>query len=126
MDIEFGLIDNIMPKMMGKIYQMINLSEGYPDTPTLTESMTRPYKYSFIQAMTQDIKELKQHGTWNIVSRKSVHGTQIIPSSWAFKLNRFPCGIIRKLKAILCANDYRSVEVVYYFKSIPLFSLGLQ
>ena len=66
-----------MPQMMGKLSQMINMSKGYPDTPILTETMTGPYKSEFIQAMTQDIKELEQHGTWTIVSRKSVTGAHI-------------------------------------------------
>ena len=113
MDIEFGLIDNIMPKMMGKIYQMINLSEGYPDTPTLTESMTRPYKYSFIQAMTQDIKELKQHGTWTIFSRKSATGAHILSSTWAFKVKRFSNGILQKIKAAFYKNGDIQVERLY-------------
>ena len=34
---EFGFMENIMPHMMGKLSQMLNMSGGYPDTPTLTE-----------------------------------------------------------------------------------------
>ena len=56
MDPDFVFIYNLMPQMMKKLSQIIKLSNGYPDTPTLTKSMTRPYKDDFIQAMTQDIK----------------------------------------------------------------------
>ena len=49
--------------------QILKLSNGDPDTPTLTEAITGPYKAYFTQAMTQYIKELEQHGTWTIVSR---------------------------------------------------------
>ena len=92
MDPEFGLMENIMHQMMGKISQTINIFKGYPDTPTLTESITGPYKADFMQAMTQEIKELEQHGTWAIVSRKSVTGTHILPNTWDFKVKRFPDG----------------------------------
>ena len=66
---------------MGKISQILNLSNVDPVTPTLNESMAGPYNDEFMQAMKQDIKELENHGTWNIVSRKSVTGAQIIPST---------------------------------------------
>ena len=40
---------------------MFKLYKGDPDTPTFNESMTLPYKADFMQAMTQEIKELEQH-----------------------------------------------------------------
>ena len=49
-------MENLMPQMMGKIYQMLNLSEGDPDTPTFTEAIKGPYKAEFMQAVTQEIK----------------------------------------------------------------------
>ena len=57
-DPQFVLMENIVHKMMGKIYQMIQLSKGDPDTSTLTEEITGPYKADFTQYMTQEIKEL--------------------------------------------------------------------
>ena len=40
-----------MPQMMVKIYQMIKLSKGVPDTPNLNEAIIGPYKAYFIQTM---------------------------------------------------------------------------
>ena len=37
MDPKFVSMDSLMPQIMGGIYQIPNLSNGYPDTPTLTE-----------------------------------------------------------------------------------------
>ena len=56
MNPEFILVENLMLQMMEKIYQMINLSKGNPETPILTETMKGPYKAEFIKAMNQDIK----------------------------------------------------------------------
>ena len=81
-----------MPQIMGELSQMLNLYKEYPDILALTESMTWTYRYEFMKAMTQDIKELEQHGTWAIVSRKSVTGTHILPNTWDFKVKRFPDG----------------------------------
>ena len=59
MDPEFGLMDNLMPQIMGNISQILVMSKGDPVTPILTEAMTGPYKAGFMQAMNQDIKELE-------------------------------------------------------------------
>ena len=56
METYFGLMDNLMPQMIGKLSQMINLFKGDPDTLTLTEAIIVPYKAEFRQAITQDIK----------------------------------------------------------------------
>ena len=109
MDPEFGLTDNIMPHMMGNLSQMTRLSKGEPDTPNLTESITRPYNHAFIQHIIHYIKELEQHGTLTIVSRKSVNGSHILPTSWAFKVKRFPDGRLWKFEAIFCARGDRQV-----------------
>ena len=42
MDPEFGLMDNLMNNMMGKISIIIKLSKVDPETPDLTEATTRP------------------------------------------------------------------------------------
>ena len=55
MDPYFGLKNNIMPQMIGNIYQMPKLSKGYPGTPILNEAMIRTYKTEFIKAMNQEI-----------------------------------------------------------------------
>ena len=101
---------------MGKISQILNLSKGDPDTPTLDEAVTGPYKAGFIQSITQDIKELEQHGTCNIFSKKSVTGAPILPSTWVFKVKHFPDGILCKFKARLCERGDIKVEGVDYFE----------
>ena len=52
-----------MTQIMVKLSQMLNISKGDPDTPTLTEAMTLIYKSKFMHAMTKEIKELEQHDT---------------------------------------------------------------
>ena len=81
MDLEFASMDNILTRIMGDTSQMINLYKGDHATPTLTAAILGPYKGEFMQAMTQDINELEQHGTCTIVSRKSVTGAHILIST---------------------------------------------
>ena len=113
---EFVLMEKRMPQMMGKISQILNLSKGDPDTPTLDEEVTGPYKADFMQSITQDIKELEQHGTWTIFSKKSVTGAPVLPSTCAFRFNNFTDGRLCKFKDRLCARGDIKMEVVYYFE----------
>ena len=123
MEPEFGLMDNLMPQIMGNISQIIVMSRGDPDTPILNEAMTGTYKAVIMQDMNQDIKEMEQHGTWPTVFRKSVNGVQIVSSTWDFKVKRFSGGIPRKLKARFCARVHIQVEEVEYFeKYAPVVS----
>ena len=106
-------MDNIMPKMMEKLYQMIKLSKGDPGSPTLTKSIKGPYKDEFMHTITQEIKELEQHVTWTIVYRNPVTGAPILPLAWAFKFKRFTDGRLQKFKAIFCARGDIKVEELY-------------
>ena len=45
-----------------------------------------------MHVMTQDIKELEQHGNWTIVCIKSVIGAHILPINWDLKVKHFPDG----------------------------------
>ena len=118
-------MDDLMSQIMGKLSQILIMYKGDPDTPILTEAMTGPYKDVFMQSMTQEIKELEHHGTWTIVSRKSVTGVHILSSTWDFKVKRFSGGRPSNLKARICARGDIQVEEVDYLENMPLLSLGL-
>ena len=41
----------------------------------------------------------------------------ILESTWAFKIKRFPDGTLRKLKARFCVRGYQQIEGVDYFET---------
>jgi hypothetical protein len=41
----------------------------------------------------------------------------VIPGTWAFKVKRFPSGLIRKLKARFCARGDRQIEGIDFFET---------
>jgi hypothetical protein len=66
--------------------------------------MTGPFREEFIQAMGTEISELKRHDTWAVVPRSLVpEGANVLPSTWAFKIKRFPDGMLRKFTGRFCA-----------------------
>ena len=73
-------------------------SKTDPDTPGIIEALTGKYRDEFIQGMANEIAELENHDTWEVVKRseikpvKNEDGTETIPSviplTWAFKIKR--------------------------------------
>ena len=65
--------------------------------------------------MRKEISELEGHKTWNVVPRKSVKkGANVLPSTWAYKINQYPDGRKRKVKTRFCVRGDRQVEGVDY------------
>jgi hypothetical protein len=46
-----------------------------------------------------------------------VPGSNVLASSWAFKLKRYPDGSLSKCKARFCAGGHRQIEGVDFFES---------
>ena len=67
------------------------------------------------------MNELVHHETWEVVKRldipqqKNEDGSlstpKVLPSTWAFKIKRFPSGLLRKIKAWFCVCGDQQVEV---------------
>ena len=74
--------------------------------------------------MGEEIQELERHNTWMEVQRSSIpEGANILPSTWAYKVKRYPDGRLRKFKARFVARGDRQVEGVDYFeKYAPVVS----
>ena len=86
-----------------------------PDTPTYHEAMSGEHRSQFEEAMAKEIMELEEHKTWQAVSKNSLPtGTKVLPSTWAFRIKRFPDGRHRKFKARFCVRGDRQVEGVDY------------
>lgn len=56
----------------------------------------------FLEAMWLEINTLLKKDAWIQVPHKA--GMKVLWSIWAFKIKRFPTGLIKKLKACFCAG----------------------
>ncbi len=54
-------------------------------------------------------------GAWDVIDRIDVMNS--IDSTWAFKLKQYPDGLIKKLKARLCARGDQQIEGVDFFET---------
>ena len=72
----------------------------------------------FVKAMDKEIAAHEKKKHWEVVPRSSVPiGTKAIQAIWAFKRTRFPCGLLNKHKARLCAHGGMQQWGVNYWET---------
>jgi hypothetical protein len=86
------------------------------DTPAYEEAMNGPFAQDFRKSMEVEWDMLDTvMKAWEIVERQS--WMKVLPSTWALRCKRFPDGMIRKLKARLCARGDKQMEGVDLFET---------
>ena len=90
--------------------------EADPDNPTYTQAMQGPHQREWWKAMGDEMDTLEtQLDAWSLVVRES--WMNVLPSKWAFKLKRFPDGLVKKFKARFCVRGDRQIEGVDFFET---------
>ena len=64
--------------------------------------MKDDYADEFWEACKVEIKTLESMNGWEVVDREE--GMNVLQSIWAFKIKRYPDGLIKKFKARFCAQ----------------------
>eukprot|EP00804_Cyclotella_cryptica_P019245 CCRYP_006143-RA/>CCRYP_006143-RA protein AED:0.10 eAED:0.10 QI:0/-1/0/1/-1/0/1/0/179 len=54
-------------------------------------------------------------GVWKVVDR--LEGANVIDSTWAFRIKRFPDGLIKKFKARFCVHGDQQVHGIDFFET---------
>ena len=85
------------------------------DNPRWHEATSGENSEGFWDAMWKEIKTLEDKDVWEQVPREA--SMRVIPVTWAFKIKRFPSGLVRKLKARLCARGDMQKQGIDYFES---------
>lgn len=83
------------------------------DNPTWEEAMNGPFAEGFHEACKKELDTLESMGVWEVVKREK--WMNVLPSTWAFRIKRFPDGLMKKLKARFCARGDKQIEGVDYF-----------
>jgi hypothetical protein len=106
-DPEEGTVEDFLPGVYDAPWSLTaKKGKNDPDYPTYAEAMSGPYRDKFIEGMQKEIAELASKDTWVKVDRSSVpKGTQIIRTTWAFRIARLPSGEIKKWKSCYVIRD---------------------
>jgi hypothetical protein len=85
------------------------------DNPSWKQAMNGPFKAEYWEAAVKEIETLEAMGAWEVVDRSEAEN--VIDSIWAFKLKRFPDGMVKKFKARFCARGDQQLEGVDFFET---------
>ena len=77
--------------------------------------MNGDFKVEFWEAALAKIKTLEDMDSWDVVDR--TNDMNVLASIWAFKIKRFPDGLIKKFKARFCARGDQQLEGINFFKT---------
>ena len=117
-DTEYGAFDNLPVDALTRgMHMMKGFKSGIPDpdTPTMAEAMRGPHREDFLEAMQNEISELEAHKTWTEMNRSALPaGANVLPSTWAYKVKRYPDGRLRKFKSRFVARGDKQIEGVDY------------
>ena len=122
----------LQPDFMMRNPGMFKAGKKDADTPGIMEALSGPYRDEFMDAMQKEIEELESHGTWTVMRRSDIpaekqeDGTmakpKVLSGTWAFKIKRFPSGIMRKIKARFCARGDLQDDVDMFDTYAPVAS----
>ena len=71
----------------------------------MTEALASNQRKEFQKAMKEEIENLTKQKTWKVKKQSDIpEGVKVIPTTWAFKIKRFPDGSFRSFKSHFCVR----------------------
>ena len=86
-----------------------------PDSPTFHEAMSGLEADKYIEAMKEEILNLKRMNTWILVDREP--HMKVLKGTWAFKLKRTPDGVAYRHRSRFCVRGDQQEYGVNYFET---------
>jgi hypothetical protein len=84
--------------------------------PTWWQAMNGPYAEEYWKATQIEIETLERIQAWTVVPRTD-DITNILPSTWAFKVKRYPDGPVKKIKGCFCACGNKQIRGLDFFET---------
>ena len=113
------IVNSNFDKSLNQIHHMV-LATGQTSNEVYTfkDMLKEDDRVDFIDAMEKEISAHEKRKHWESVPRSSLPtGTKTIQAIWAFKRKRFPCGLLNKHKARLCAHGGMQQWGVNYWET---------
>ena len=106
-----SLVDLADPRIL-----QAKVSKYDADNPSWKDAMNRPFADDFWKACETELETLVNGmETWTLVKRTK--DMQVLPGTWAFKVKRFPDGLVKKFKARFCVRGDRQKHGVNYWET---------
>ncbi len=89
------------------------------DAPSFDTAVRNPFQAQWWKAMYDELQTIMvDFDCWEYVIR--MPDMNVLPSTWAFKIKRYPDGRVKKFKARFCARGDRQKEGIDYFETWAL------
>jgi hypothetical protein len=85
------------------------------DNPTWWQAMNGPYEEHYFKAAKVEIMTLEGKDLWIVV--ECTNKMNVLPSTWVFKLKRFPDGSAKKFKGCFCALGDKQIQGIDFFET---------
>ena len=86
-----------------------------PDSPTFREAMGGIEADKYIEAMKEEITNLKRMNTWILIDREP--HMKVLKGTWAFKLKRTPDGVAYRHRSRFCVRGDQQEYGINYFET---------
>jgi hypothetical protein len=86
------------------------------DNPNWWQAMNGPYTKEYWKAAQIEIETLERIQAWTVVPHTD-DITNVLPSTWAFKVKRYPDGSVKKFKGCFCARGDKQIHGVDFFET---------
>ena len=106
-----NLVDTADPRLL-----QAKTSKYNEDNPSWNMAMNGPFAENFWKACEVELDTLENEmNTWDYVKRTP--GMHVLPGTWAFKIKRFPGGLIKKFKARFCVRGDRQKYGINFWET---------
>ena len=85
------------------------------DNPTCWEAMHSPFADKYWNTSISEVESLEAMNAWEVFD--NTKDMNVLQSTWAFKLNCFPDGPIKKFKACFCARKNQLILCIDFFET---------
>ncbi len=118
MSLDDGLDVDIVsdPRILATYISSTTKSKYNEDNPLYDMATKGPFQGEFYEAMRVELGTIADDfKCWNLSPK--LPGMNVLPSTWAFKIKRYPDGSVKKFKARFCAQGDEQLEGVDYFET---------
>jgi hypothetical protein len=111
-----GNIEDLHVQTLSPLILAAKTAASKEDNPTWWQAMNGPYAEEYWKAAQLEIETLENIKAWTVVPRTD-DITNVLPSTWAFKVKRYPDGTVKKFKGRFCARGDKQIQGVDFFET---------
>ena len=112
-----GSLKDLICNWIHPLFLKAKSAASKEDNPSWWQAMKGPFAEEFWKAAVVELETLEGMVAWEIVDK--TNNMNVIDSTWAFKLKRYPDGLIKKFKARFCSWGDQQIKGIDFFDVCP-------